>query len=204
MFGVACLHDGVDLRVEGGVVRRQAEIWRALEDGQLRRLRRHDRNRLDGRRAGANDSDPLAAEVDPFVRPVAGVIPGALEAVEALDFRLLRDRQAAGGHDHESGPHAIAAVGGNRPRPRRLVVAGALHPGLEVDVTPQVEAVSDVAGVLQDFGLRGVALAPCPLLLQLFRKRIRILQAFDVAAGSRISIPPPGAADVRRGIEHSG
>ena len=51
------------------------EVRRALEDVQVRGLLGDDRDRLDRRRAGADDADPLAGEVDALVRPVAGVVP---------------------------------------------------------------------------------------------------------------------------------
>jgi len=45
-------------------------------------------------------------------------------------------------------------------------------------------------------GLRRVALAPVPFLLQFVRERIGILHAFDVAARPGIAVPVPGAADI--------
>jgi hypothetical protein len=53
-----------------------------------------------------------------------------------------------------------------------------------------------VIGVFQDLGLRRIALAPVPLLLQVIRERIGILHALDVAARAGIAVPVPGAADI--------
>jgi hypothetical protein len=69
------------------------------------------------------------------------------------------------------------------------------HPGLELDVAPQVVAVGDVVGVFQDLGLGGVALGPLPFLLELGRELVGILHALDVAARAGIAVPVPGAAD---------
>src|SRR5262249_32792032 len=69
---------------------------------------------------------------------------------------------------------------------------------------PQVEAVGDVVGVFQDLGLRRIALAPAPFLLQLVRERIGILHALDVAARAGIAVPVPGASDARTLLEDTG
>src|SRR5258708_37266527 len=56
--------------------------------------------------------------------------------------------------------------------------------------------------VTQDLRLRAVALRPMPFLLQLVRKGIRILHAFDVAATPWIAVPVPGAANAGAGFEY--
>ena len=61
-------------RVELAVVRGHGVVRGALEHEQLVGLLGDDRDRLDSRRAGADDADALAAEVDTFVGPLAGVI----------------------------------------------------------------------------------------------------------------------------------
>src|SRR5713101_5644554 len=81
--------------------------------------------------------DPLTGEVDPFVRPVPGVIPRALEGLEALDLGHLRVGQAARGHDAELRRHAVAAVGLDRPPVRGLVEEGRGHSRLELNVAAQ-------------------------------------------------------------------
>src|ERR1700724_4641933 len=55
--------------------------------------------------------------------------------------------------------------------------------------------------VTQDLGLRAVALGPMPFLLQLVRKGIRVLHAFDVAATPWVAVPIPGAANPTAGLE---
>ena len=55
--------------------------------------------------------------------------------------------------------------------------------------------------VPEDLGLRRVALAPGPLLLELLGERVRVGHALDVAAGTGVAVPVPGAADVRGGLD---
>ena len=66
----------------------------------------------------------------------------------------------------------------------------------------KIEAVGDMVGIGEDFGLRRVFLRPVPLLVQFLRERERILHALDVAARARIAVPVPGAADAAAGLEH--
>ena len=47
-----------------------------------------------------------------------------------------------------------------------FVEFGAIDPCIELDIAAKIKAVGDVAGIFQDLGLRRVALAPIPLLLQ--------------------------------------
>ncbi len=76
---------------------------------------------LDPDRAGPDQADPLAAEIDAFVRPRAGVVPVGREAIEARDFRDVRGRQAADGADEELRRDALSAIGPEVPAVRGLV-----------------------------------------------------------------------------------
>ena len=131
------------------------------------------------------------------MRPMAGVVDLALEAIEPLDVGHPRVRQAAGGEHDEFCSNHLAVGSRHRPQRSRLVEHGAVDAGVELDVGPQVETIGDVVGVFQNLGLRRVALAPVPFLLQLFGERIGILHALDVAARAGIAVPIPGAADAR-------
>ncbi len=71
-----------------------------------------------------------------------------------------------------------------------------LNARIKLNIATQIEPVSDMVGVSQNLGLRRIALAPLPFLLQLFRKRIGILHALDVAARAGITIPVPCSADI--------
>ena len=181
-----------------------AEIRRALEYEKVRRLLRNERDRLDGGRACADDTDPLAAEIDPLMRPAAGLVPFALERIEAREGRRLRRREAARRHDAEPRRQCVVAIRPNIPTARRFVEYGFRHAGEELDVPPQIETIGDMVDVPQDFRLRCVALRPVPLLLKLIRKRVGIVHALDVAAGAGIAIPIPGAADPLPCLKYAG
>ena len=99
----------------GAVVGGHREVGRALEDGELRGLSGDDRDGLDRRRAGADDGDALAREVDALVRPAAGEVHVARERVGAGDVDLLRHRQAAGRHDVEPAAELLALRGAHAP-----------------------------------------------------------------------------------------
>ena len=60
-----------------------------------------------------------------------------------------------------------------------------------------------MVGVLEDLGLRGELLGPLPLLLEFLVEGERVVEAADVAAGTRIAVPVPRTADAARGIERS-
>ena len=197
---------GLDLlhrhRVERLVPRRHRVGGRALEHRELGGLLGDDRDRLDGRRAGADHAHPLAGEVDALVGPRAGVVRRPLERVGAGDLGRVGGAEAAGGHDDEAGRHVVALVGADAPGAGGLVEGGGRHLRLELDVLAEVEAVGDVVGVGEDLGLRGVALGPLPLLLEVLVEAVGVLHALDVAARAGVAVPVPGAADAVAGLEH--
>jgi hypothetical protein len=189
-----------EVRVEGRVLRRNAEVGRALEDRQVVGFLRDHGDRLDGRRAGSDDADALAGEADRMVRPEAGLMAFTRERVETGNVRHLGHRQAAGRHDAESGTGAVARIGFEPPLLRVGVEARGGHAPAETDVVAQPEAAGHMARVVENFRLRRVAFGPLPVLLQLRRERVRIGQALGVAARARVSVPVPGAADVVAGL----
>ncbi len=105
----------------GAVVRGDRERRRALEHRQLRGLRGDERDGLHARRPGADDRDSLPREVDAFVRPTAGEVHLAAEAIGTLDVDLLGHRQAAGRHHVEATRQFVAACrcAAARARPLR-------------------------------------------------------------------------------------
>ena len=197
---------GLELRhlvaAQRAVVGGQAVVGRALKHVQMRRLAGDLGDGLNTRRTGADDTDPLAAEVHAFLGPQAGVIQRPLEAIAAGELRQAWQRQAAHCHDAKPCHRHLAAVGAYRPLVGRLIEARARDPGIEDNVAAQIEAVGDMVGIAEDFGLGRVALFPDPGLLQGFRERVGVLQAFDIAARARVTIPVPGAAHAAAGLEH--
>ena len=198
---VARLAGRNSVRVEGTVVRRRGVRRGPLEHGQPGGLLGNDRDRLDPGRAGADDGDPLAADVDGLMWPNGRVVGRSAERVDAVDLWQLRRRQAAGRHQQELRRHLVAVVGRHDPVTRPFLEHRRVDARLETDVAAEVEAIGDMVGVAKDLRLRRVALRPVPLLFQLWRERVRVVERLDVAARPGIAVPPPRPADVAGGLE---
>ncbi len=197
---------GVEGRLLGGghrsVLRRPGEVRGALEHGERGGLLRDDGNRLDCRGPGADHRHSFSGEVDLVVRPAAGVVRLAREAIGALDVRCLRQREAAGGHDVEPAADLVAGIRAHAPERRGVVPSGGRDPRGEPNVAAEIVLVGDVAEVAEDLGLRRVSLRPLPLALQLRVEAVGVVDALDVAAGARVAVPVPGAADVVGALDH--
>src|SRR5690606_37546881 len=76
-----------EVRRERAVARRHAEVRRALEHGEVAGVLGDDRDRLDRRRAGADDADALAVERHRMMRPQARLVELAAEVAEAGNVR---------------------------------------------------------------------------------------------------------------------
>ena len=105
-LAVAGLDRGLLLVGERLVLRRPRERRRALEHrevvGDLRQLG----DGLHARRAGADDADALALELDALLGPEARLHDRARERVDARAVRAVRRREAAGRHDRRTAPGA--------------------------------------------------------------------------------------------------
>ena len=128
------------------------------------------------------------------------MVPLALEALDALDVGHARSREVARGHHAVARAHFLSRIGRERPLVHPAVEHCRLDARIELHVAAQVEAVGDVVDVFQDLGLRAVALRPLPLLLQRVVEGVGVFEALDVAAGARIAVPEPGAADPGTGF----
>ena len=84
-FRVARLYLLLLLRADRPVTQGRTVVGGALEDGQVGDLFGDGRNKLDGGGARSHHAYALAGQVDAFLRPVAGVTPLALEAVDTLE-----------------------------------------------------------------------------------------------------------------------
>ena len=91
-------------------------------DGEGHRMTEVDRRGLDAGGPRADERNPLAGEVDAVVRPCAGVVPVALEPIEARD--VGDDGAAARGDDG-------AAEGEAAPARLDPVRAGEMRRGLD-------------------------------------------------------------------------
>lgn len=97
--GVIRFDFALKTRVQRTIPIRDAEIGGALKHSQVSRLLGDDRNGLNTGGTGTDDPDPSASEIHRLVRPVAGVVPAALEALQPLDRRHSRSRDATARHD---------------------------------------------------------------------------------------------------------
>src|SRR6266404_4456314 len=129
------------------------------------------------------------------------MIPLSLEALQTGEARRPRCRKIASRHDAEARGRDATFLSLYRPSVCLAVEDRLFDPGVELDIAPEVKAVSHMVDVTQDLRLRAVALGPMPFLLQLVREGIRVLHAFDVTATPRVAVPIPGAADPATGLE---
>jgi len=192
----------LEFRRQRRVARRHAVVRGALEDGQVGCRFRDHRRGLDAGGTGADLADALAAEVHALVRPLAGVVPAALECIQARDRRYVCRGQATDGSDQPGRGAPLAGFGLDAPVLRRLVELRGHDPVIEADVAPQVELARDVIQIGADFGRPGIALGGFPLLGQLAREEIAVGVAFRIAARARVAVPVPGAAQVAAGLQH--
>src|SRR6266849_4239162 len=127
------------------------------------------------------------------------MIPLSLEALQTREVRRPRCRKIACRHDAEARGRGITFVSPDGPCICLAVEDRLFDPSVELDVAPEVEAISHMVDVTQNLRLRAVALGPRPFLLQLVREGIRVFHAFDVAATPRVAVP--GAANPATGLE---
>ena len=174
------------------------EVGRALEHKNVLGLTSHLGHHLHAGRPRADHSHLLAREIHFFMRPLPGVIPRSLEALEPLELRDVRRGQTTHRRDEKPCAYRGAIAGGDAPEIVRLVEMGCGDTRVELDVGSQIKPVGDKLQVAQDFRLAGKALAPGPLLQDLFRETIRehVIHAFGIAASAGIAVPVPGAAHI--------
>ena len=201
-LGGILLDVALERRRERAIAGRHAVVRRTLENGQMRGSFGDHRRRLDAGRAGADQPNALAAEIDAFVRPLPGVDPASLEGVEAGNVRDIGRRQAADRGDQELRREYVARLSGHAPDIRQRIVMGGGHAGIEADVALQVEALSNVVEISQDFRRAGIAFRPFPLPHQFLGERIAVGMAFRIAARTGIAVPVPGAADSVGHVQH--
>ena len=185
------------------VARRHAVVGGALEHGELLGLLRDFGNGLHRGGAGADHGHALGGEVNAGVREAAGVVPLALEFLQALELRHVRGRQGAHGRDEVACRDLFALVGVHRPQVGCLVEFGAGHARVELHVALQVVAFGHMLEVAEDFGLLGIAFGPFPLLQQLLVPGEAIDVGVGIATRAGVAVPVPGAADGFTGFINS-
>jgi hypothetical protein len=154
----------------------------ALEHGEVVGLLDDLRGDLDAGRAGADEPDPLAREVDALFGPLGRVVPLAGEGFHPRDVRHVRRRQGAQGGDEEPRRDAVACVRANLPTVRLLVEGGPGHARSQLDVPVQVEPIGHVLEVSQHLLLSGVTFAPLPFLAKPLVERVTVDPTRRIAA----------------------
>ena len=189
-----------ELTVGAAVPGGDSELGRSLEDGEAFGLLGNDGDGLNAAGAGADDRHAFSREVDGVVGPSAGVVPVALERLQALDRGDVAGGDAADGGDEVLGRYAVTVAGCYLPEVAVFLKFGRRDTGVELDVGSEVEAVGDVLEVGEDFRLLGVLAAPGPVLEEFFREREAVDVALGVAAGAGVAVPVPGSADAAAGF----
>jgi len=113
----------------------------------MRGLFRQHRNGLNAGRSRADDSNSFSREINPFMGPVAGVICGALEIRQTVEFRRLRGGDAARRHDTELRRDGFALVRRDLPTVRCFEKMGGRDGGFEFNAPPQIETVGHMSGI---------------------------------------------------------
>src|SRR5690606_15010357 len=90
------------------------------------------------------------------------------------------------------------------PAPTILFIGGGNHAALELDIASEIELVSRELAVAQGLRLAGKMLGPFPFLQQLLGEGVSVGVALGIETRAWISVPVPGAADIRAGLEHAG
>src|SRR5689334_23252635 len=154
------------------------------------------RNHLDTRRSGADHPHALAGEPDFVMRPAAGETDLSLEVLNAVDFRWLWRGEVSSSHDVVPAGHRGALVGDQQPAFLALVPLRCHDLAGKANVAAQIVAIGYKSKIAEDFGLGGIFFRPLPRLLKLRIERVAVIDALDIAARARISIPVPGPADI--------
>ena len=176
------------------IARWYAVVGGALEHGELFSLLRNFRNGLDRRGAGADYAHALVGEVNAGVREAAGVVPLALEFLQALELRYVRGRQTTYCGNEVRCRNLFPVVGTHRPQVGSLVEFGAGHARIELNVAFEIVAFGNMLEITEDFVLLGIALGPFPLLQELFVPSETVNVGVGIATRAGVAVPVPGAA----------
>ena len=202
LFLPSGLKTGDPLGVGGFVASHIHRRGGALEHVEVLGCLAEKRHALDGAGTGADHRDPLVAQpvkvpVGPaagvVVVPSAGVERVALEVADAGDAGEFRPVEGPVGHGHEPGSQSVAPVGGDDP-PGGVFVPG--HTGdFRLEHHPVVEPVvlAETPAVVED--LPGVRVFLLGDVADFFEER-QVDVGLDVALGSRVPVPVPGAAEI--------
>ena len=191
------------LGVHLAVARRHAVVGGALKHGELLGLLRDFSDGLHPGGSGADYRHALGGEINAGLREAAGVVPLALEILQALELRnvgvervptaAMRKRAVT------SSPLSVCTV----HRVGALIEFGAGYPRVKLHVALQVMTFSDMLKIAQDLRLLRIAFGPFPLLKQLFVPGEAIDVGLGIATRAGVTVPVPGAANSFTGFVNS-
>src|SRR5579871_5534397 len=143
----------------------------------------------------ADDRNAFALELDRFLRPAAGMIRGALEAIDSFERRREMRRQDTHRPNQKLRTRPLAVVDLDFPARRLLVINRRSYARIELNVAAQIELVRNIIEIALVLRLTGIMLFPVPFLQQLFREGVAVGFALGIEAATRVAVPIPGAAD---------
>ena len=165
---------------------------------------------LDCRAACADDgylfvAQPVKVGV---IRAAARIVIVPATGVEHLALKVFKPRsagelgtvQTAWGRDHIAGAHFVAAVGGDHPTGHVVIPSHLLDPSAEAGAGTQVKLLRDLLGNIKNFVGVGVTFLGC--VAELVEQR-QIAVRLDVALGTGIAVPVPGATEVTRLLDNT-
>ena len=136
------------------------------------------------------------------MRPVAGVVPLAIEAVAAGKVWHVGGREAPDGGDEVRRAIGPALLGPQVPEARRIVPLRACDAGVEVDILAHIQLVRRIVHIADNLRLFRIALRPLPAEIHVLGEGEAIGVALGIAARAGIAVPVPGAANPVAGLDH--
>lgn len=154
---------------------------------------------MDGRRAGADDSDSFAVGGVTF-RPGTGVVELAFEVFETWEVRCVGTVKEAGTADQVSTCGSVALLSLDRPDMLVRIPRSLADTSMKVHIFSQIEHVVDVGHVLSQLDMIGKALGKVPAAINL-RDVELVERRFTIHSRAGISIPIPHPTEIAPGLE---
>ena len=123
------------------VTRGNTVVGGALKHRQMSGTFCNNRGRLYARRSGADLPDAPTVKINPFVRPLPGVVPLTCEIIKAFDIRDICSRQTTNSGDQKPCTVAFAIVTVDQPPMVAWRKTRRLHASIKVYVRSQFETI---------------------------------------------------------------
>src|SRR3954454_6587521 len=110
-------------------------------------------DRLHGGRAGADDANPLAGNIDALLGPAMGMAGQAFECIDAGNVRHCRRRENANRGNQKTRRKPVTTLKRNLPAASLFLVMRRVDAAVELNVATQVEFVGDIVEIALGLGL---------------------------------------------------